>query len=193
MKNAVLAVIFFSGMAASAAAPENGKIWYDTAGHPVNAHGGGVLAHEGRYYLYGEHKVYGRAGNKAHVGVHMYSSDDLSTWKDEGGGALINQNPHQLDLWQWLCGMPTKVRAFCHEGKWHDVEIEDDVTIYAEYENGATGVFVTSTGDFPGSNRLEITMDKAKLVCEKGEKITLFELEEGLTENIRTCENGFAS
>ncbi len=116
-----------------------------------------------------------------------------ATWVGEGGGVLLNQSPHQLDLWQWLCGMPTKVRAFCHEGKWHDVEIEDDVTIYAEYENGATGVFVTSTGDFPGSNRLEITMDKAKLVCEKGEKITLFELEEGLTENIRTCENGFAS
>lgn len=116
-----------------------------------------------------------------------------ATWVGEGGGVLLNQSPHQLDLWQWICGMPTKVRAFCHEGKWHDVEIEDDVTIYAEYENGATGVFVTSTGDFPGSNRLEITLDKAKLICEKGEKITLFELEEGLSENIANCENGFAS
>ncbi len=116
-----------------------------------------------------------------------------ATWVGEGGGVLLNQSPHQLDLWQWICGMPTKVRAFCHEGKWHDVEIEDDVTIYAEYENGATGVFVTSTGDFPGSNRLEITMDRAKLVCEKGEKITLFELEESLSENIASCENGFAT
>ncbi len=115
-----------------------------------------------------------------------------ATWVGEGGGVLLNQSPHQLDLWQWICGMPSRVRAFCHEGKWHDVEIEDDVTVYAEYPNGATGVFVTSTGDFPGSNRLEITMDKAKLVCEKGEKITLFELEEGLTENIAGCENGFA-
>ncbi len=115
-----------------------------------------------------------------------------ATWVGEGGGVLLNQSPHQLDLWQWICGMPSKVRAFCHEGKWHDVEIEDDVTVYAEYPNGATGVFVTSTGDFPGSNRLEITMDKAKLVCEKGEKITLFELEESLSENIACCENGFA-
>ncbi len=115
-----------------------------------------------------------------------------ATWIGEGGGVLLNQSPHQLDLWQWICGMPSKVRAFCHEGKWHDVEIEDDVTVYAEYPNGATGVFVTSTGDFPGSNRLEITMDKAKLVCEKGEKITLFELEESLSENIACCENGFA-
>ena len=98
MKNAVLAVIFFSGIVASAAAPENGKIWYDTAGHPVNAHGGGVLAHEGRYYLYGEHKVYGRAGNKAHVGVHMYSSDDLSTWKDEGIVLPVTEEPgHDIE------------------------------------------------------------------------------------------------
>ena len=116
-----------------------------------------------------------------------------ATWVGEGGGVLLNQSPHQLDLWQWLCGMPSEVRAFCHEGKWHDVEIEDDVTIYAEYPNGATGVFVTSTGAYPGSNRLEITLDKAKLVCEKGEKITLYELEEGLADNIKTCENGFAS
>ena len=116
-----------------------------------------------------------------------------ATWIGEGGGVLLNQSPHQLDLWQWICGMPSKVRAFCHEGKWHDVEIEDDVTIYAEYPNGATGVFVTSTGDFPGSNRLEITMDRAKLVCEKGETITLFELDEALPDNIANCENGFAT
>ena len=116
-----------------------------------------------------------------------------ATWVGEGGGVLLNQSPHQLDLWQWICGMPSKVRAFCHEGKWHDVEIEDDVTIYAEYPSGATGVFITSTGDYPGSNRLEITMDKAKLVCEKGETITLYELEESLTDNIANCENGFAS
>ena len=116
-----------------------------------------------------------------------------ATWIGEGGGVLLNQSPHQLDLWQWICGMPSKVRAFCHEGKWHDVEIEDDVTIYAEYPNGATGVFITTTGDYPGSNRLEITLEKAKLVCEKGEKITLYELEESLTDNIANCENGFAS
>ncbi len=115
-----------------------------------------------------------------------------ATWVGEGGGVLLNQSPHQLDLWQWICGMPSKVRAFCHEGKWHDVEIEDDVTIYAEYPNGATGVFITTTGDYPGSNRLEITLDKAKLVCENGEEITLCELSEGLTDNIAGCESGFA-
>ncbi len=116
-----------------------------------------------------------------------------ATWVGEGGGVLLNQSPHQLDLWQWLCGMPSKIRAFCHEGKWHDIEVEDDVTIYAEYPNGATGVFITTTGDYPGSNRLEITMDKAKLVCENGSKITLYELAESLQENIVNCESGFTS
>ena len=116
-----------------------------------------------------------------------------ATWVGEGGGVLLNQSPHQLDLWQWLCGMPSKIRAFCHEGKWHDIEVEDDVTIYAEYPNGATGVFITTTGDYPGSNRLEITMDKAKLVCEDGEKITLYELAESLEENIANCKNGFTN
>ena len=116
-----------------------------------------------------------------------------ATWVGEGGGVLLNQSPHQLDLWQWICGMPSKIRAFCHEGKWHDIEVEDDVTIYAEYPNGATGVFITTTGDYPGSNRLEITMDKAKLVCENGSKITLYELEESVADNIANCERGFAS
>ncbi len=89
-----------------------------------------------------------------------------ATWSGEGGGVLLNQCPHQLDLLQWLCGLPTRVRAFCHEGKWHDIEVEDDVTAYLEFENGATGVFVTTTGDAPGTNRLEVTGTKGKVVCE---------------------------
>ncbi|MBO7384727.1 MAG: TIM barrel protein, partial [Clostridia bacterium] len=76
-----------------------------------------------------------------------------ATWDGEGGGVLLNQCPHNLDLWQWICGMPNKVRAFCHNGKWHDIEVEDDVTAYVEYPNGATGVFVTTTSDAPGTNR----------------------------------------
>ena len=62
--------------------------------------------------------------------------------------------------------MPSKVRAFCHNGKWHDIETEDDVTAYLEFPGGATGVFVTTTGDAPGTNRLEITLEKGKLVAE---------------------------
>ena len=99
-----------------------------------------------------------------------------ATWSGEGGGVLMNQCPHQLDLFQWICGLPAKVDAHVHLGKWHDIEVEDDVTAYFEYENGATGVFITSTGDAPGSNRFEITLDKGKLVVE-GDKLYKYELD----------------
>jgi predicted dehydrogenase len=89
-----------------------------------------------------------------------------ATWFGEGGGVLLNQDPHQLDIWQWTCGMPKRVRAFCGFGKNHNIEVEDDVTAYVEYENGATGVFVTSTSDAPGTNRFEITGDNGKIVIE---------------------------
>ena len=99
-----------------------------------------------------------------------------ATWAGEGGGVLINQVPHQFDLWQWLIGMmPKRVRAFCYFGKYHNIEVEDDVTAYVEYENGATGLFVTSTGEAPGTNRLEINGDRGKIVVED-EKITFWRL-----------------
>ncbi|WP_062107130.1 Gfo/Idh/MocA family protein [Bacillus niameyensis] len=93
-----------------------------------------------------------------------------ATWAGEGGGVMLNQSPHQLDLWQWITGMmPTRVRAFCGFGKYHDIEVEDDVTAYVEYENGATGLFVTSTGEAPGTNRFEVVGDRGKLVVENGQ------------------------
>ena len=98
-----------------------------------------------------------------------------ATWAGEGGGVLLNQAPHQLDLWQWCCGMPGRLRAFCYFGKYHAIEVEDDVTAVVEYPNGATGVFVTGTGDAPGSNRLEVTGDKGKAVIEGG-KLVLWKL-----------------
>lgn len=91
-----------------------------------------------------------------------------STWAGEGGGVLLNQCPHQLDLLIWMCGMPERVRAVCHEGKWHRIEVEDDVTAYFEFPNGATGSMVFSTGDLPGTNRLEIDCEMGKIVCEDG-------------------------
>ena len=94
-----------------------------------------------------------------------------ATWSGEGGGVLLNQCPHQLDLWQWICGMPVKVHSNMYFGKWHDIEVEDDVTTFVEYANGATGVFVTSTGDAHGTNRLEIQMDKAAFVVENGKLV----------------------
>lgn len=99
-----------------------------------------------------------------------------ATWSGEGGGVLLNQCPHNLDLWQWICGMPSKVRSKMYFGKWHDIEVEDDVTTFVEYPNGATGTFITSTGDAPGSNRFEITMDGARIIAD-GRKLLLTELE----------------
>ena len=113
-----------------------------------------------------------------------------ATWDGEGGGVLLNQAPHQLDLLQWLCGMPVRVRAFCHEGKWHDIEVEDDVTAYLEYANGATGVFVTTTGDAPGTNRLELTFDRGKIICEH-DKLLLYKLSESEREFCKSCPDGF--
>lgn len=92
-----------------------------------------------------------------------------ATWAGEGGGVLLNQCPHQLDLWQWICGMPKRIYSFMAFGKYHDIEVEDDVTAYMEYENGATGVFITSTADTPGTNRLEILGDKGKVIIEDGQ------------------------
>lgn len=100
--------------------------------------------------------------------IYYDSGNWRATWEGEGGGVLLNQCPHNLDLIQWICGMPESVQAFCHEGKWHNIEVEDDVTAYLEYPGGATGVFITTTADMPGTNRFEITLDKGKLVYEDG-------------------------
>ena len=99
-----------------------------------------------------------------------------ATWSGEGGGVLLNQCPHQLDLWQWICGMPVSVEAHLQFGRWHSIEVEDDVTAYVEYADGATGVFVTSTGDAHGTNRFEIQMDRARLIAENG-RLSLLEFD----------------
>ena len=113
-----------------------------------------------------------------------------ATWAGEGGGVLLNQCPHNLDLWQWICGMPCKVTAFTHNGKWHDIEVEDDVTAYVEYENGATGAFITTTGDYPGTNRLEISMDGGKLVCD-GSKLIMYKSKQFIDDFSAEWKGGF--
>lgn len=113
-----------------------------------------------------------------------------ATWSGEGGGVLLNQCPHQLDLLQWLCGLPVRVHAFCHEGKWHDIEVEDDVTAYLEFANGATGVFITTTGDAPGTNRLEITGTRGRIICED-DRLTFDRLEVDERQWCVTCREGF--
>ena len=125
--------------------------------------------------------------------THIYydSGDWRATWDGEGGGVLLNQCPHQLDLLQWICGLPKTVQAFCQEGKWHDIEVEDDVTAYLQFANGATGVFVTTTGDAPGTNRFEVTGTLGKLVCEN-DKLTFWKLAQDEREFCRTATEGFA-
>lgn len=113
-----------------------------------------------------------------------------ATWKGEGGGVLLNQDPHQLDLWQWLVGMPVRMRAFCQFGKHRDIEVENEVTAYAEYANGATGVFITTTAEAPGTNRLEIAGDRGKVVVEDG-KLRFWRLRESETEFNARWEKGF--
>lgn len=115
-----------------------------------------------------------------------------ATWKGEGGGVLINQCPHQLDLWQWFFGMPERVRAFCGFGKYHKIEVEDDVTAYMEYKNGATGVFITTTGEAPGTNRLEITTTRGKVVFEHG-KLTFTRTISDMREFCDKDPRGFAT
>lgn len=116
-----------------------------------------------------------------------------ATWAGEGGGVLLNQDPHQLDLWQWTIGMmPTRVRAFCYFGKHRNIEVEDDVTAFVEYENGATGVFVTTTGEAPGTNRFEISGDRGKIVIENN-KLTFWRLREPESEFNKRFTGSFGS
>lgn len=124
--------------------------------------------------------------------AYYNSGEWRATWSGEGGGVLLNQCPHNLDLWQWICGMPVKVQTHMKFGKWHDIEVEDDVTTYVEYANGATGVFVTSTADAPGTNRFEVTLDGGKLIAEN-DKLYMWKLDTSEPEFSKTNEEPFAS
>ena len=113
-----------------------------------------------------------------------------ATWAGEGGGALVNQCPHNLDMWQWVCGMPERVRAFIGFGRYHDIETDDDTTAYVEYANGATGVFMTSTGEAPGTNRLEISADRGKVVMENG-RLTFWRSRQSVSGFLKDYKGGF--
>ena len=113
-----------------------------------------------------------------------------ASWAGEGGGVLLNQCPHNLDLYQWIFGMPDRVRGFCALGRYHDIEVEDDVTAYFEYADGKTAVFVTSTGEAPGTNRLEVVGERGRLVVE-GWRLNYLRNEIPTTEFSRTTEELF--
>src|SRR6185295_5988657 len=113
-----------------------------------------------------------------------------ATWKGEGGGVLLNQCLHQLDTLQWLIGMPARVRGFCQLGRYHDIEVEDNVTVHLEWPGGATGVFLSSTGEAPGTNRFEIAGTRGRLVMENN-KLAFTRNEHDMLEFSRTANQGF--
>jgi len=114
-----------------------------------------------------------------------------ATWKGEGGGVLLNQCPHNLDMMSWLVGRPARVRGFCQIGRFHNIEVEDNVTAYLEWPNGATGVFITSTGEAPGSNRFEIAGERGRVVLENN-KISFVRNEVSMLQFSKTSKAGFA-
>ncbi len=113
-----------------------------------------------------------------------------ATWKGEGGGVLLNQCLHQLDMLQWLCGMPSRVRGFCQIGRFHNIEVEDNVNCYMEWANGATGIFISSTGEAPGTNRFEIVGTRGKLVLENN-KLTFTRNDADMVEFSKTAKSAF--
>jgi predicted dehydrogenase len=115
-----------------------------------------------------------------------------ATWEGEGGGILLNQCPHNLDLYSWIFGQPDRVRAFCKFGRYHDIEVEDDVTAYFEHGNGTNATFVTTTGEAPGTNRLEIAAENGRLVMEN-DKLVFTQNEMAMSEFCRTTKESFAA
>jgi len=113
-----------------------------------------------------------------------------ATWKGEGGGVLLNQCPHNLDLYQWFVGMPKRITGFAGLGKYHRIEVEDEVTAYFEHENGMIGHFITTTAESPGTNRLEIVGEQGKLVYENG-KLTFFHNQHSMFDQIENAPGGF--
>jgi predicted dehydrogenase len=126
------------------------------------------------------------------TGAYYASGGWRATWAGEGGGVLLNQCPHQLDLLCWLCGMPERVTARAAFGKYHAIEVEDEVTALLEYPGGATGVFIASTGEAPGTNRLELTGENGKLVLED-DRLVFHRNAEAMTEFSRRTTESFAA
>jgi predicted dehydrogenase len=114
------------------------------------------------------------------------------TWKGEGGGVLMNQCPHNLDLFQWLFGMPQKVRGFCQFGRFHEIEVEDDVTAVMQYDNGTTATFVTSTGEAPGINKLEISAEQGRMTVTDGTRIHFQRNRQPMSKFCMEAEAAFA-
>lgn len=122
---------------------------------------------------------------------YYQQSEWRATWGGEGGGVVMNQAPHQLDLWQWICGMPKSITSKIIFGAHRDIVVDNDVTAIADYGDGATGVFVTCTHDILGSDRLEIDLDGGKIVVDDSSKATVYRFvksEAEMNENMTMME-----
>ncbi len=116
-----------------------------------------------------------------------------ATWSGEGGGVLINQCPHNLDLFQWFVGMPNRLWAIADLGKFHDIEVEDDITAMMTFDNGATGTFITSTGQTPGINQLTIVGENGTLIASEGGEIRFRQASQNIREYCKTTEERFGN
>ena len=117
---------------------------------------------------------------------YYQQSEWRATWGGEGGGVVVNQAPHQLDLWQWICGIPKNVYAHVEFGSHRDIVVDNDVTAVTSYDNGATGVFITCTHDPLGTDRLEIDCDKGKIVVTDSKRATIYRFRESEDELNKT-------
>lgn len=120
------------------------------------------------------------------------SGDWRATWAGEGGGILTNQCPHNLDMYQWLFGMPARISGHAHIGKYHDIEVEDEVTAYFEHEDGMLGHFIVTTAESPGTNRLEIVGENGRLVYENN-KLVFYKNRISMLQHLRESKNGFGN
>jgi predicted dehydrogenase len=122
--------------------------------------------------------------------AYYTSSAWRATWKGEGGGVLLNQCLHNLDILQWLCGMPKRLRGFCQFGRFHHIEVEDNVTAWLEWADGATGAFIGSSGEAPGVNRFEIAGSRGALLLENN-KLTFRRNDADMLQFSQTAKAGF--
>jgi predicted dehydrogenase len=137
------------------------------------------------------HRIFWTVTDQFRPDAYFAGAAWRGSWKTEGGGVMTNQCPHDLDLAQWLFGMPSKVRGFCGLGKRHAIQVDDEVTAYFEYPSGATGVFVYGTGEAPGTNRLEVAAEMGRVVVERG-RIHFTRNEVSSTEFARLSADAYA-
>lgn len=115
-----------------------------------------------------------------------------STWTTECGGLMINQNPHYVDLWNWLFGLPDRVYADMQFGRYNDFLVDDAVDIQFSYDNGFHGTMISATGEAPGVNRLEIWGSKGRLTVDETARVFFDENEMSTEEFGRVNTEKFA-